>query len=191
MNGAVVGSGGEQWLVREAKIAVFDLPPTRGGDANHGDPSDVERTSKREIVSASQAADLAGTTSEVDVDDILAAVPIDPSEPFQLRVSEKLQARAANLSAQLPRASARAIVDAPRPRRAGAFVAPLVAVLAVLAVGGGAGLVAYRTAPISATSAHTFKAATSSKVMTMRASSVTASVPTVHVDSLPRARAGR
>ncbi len=204
MNGAVVGNGGGQWLVRGSKIAVFELPPATPHETPHFTPherphdgaeidldlSDAERTSKRQIAAADPVPDPAGNTSEIDVDDILTAVPIDPTVPFEMRVPDKVHARAARLTAQLPQPSARAIVDAPSrsaPPKSSTLFAAVFAVVSVLGVGGG--VVAYKTAPIPSATAHAFKAAAAAKVMAQRPSVIVgAAVPTVSVDSLPRAR---
>jgi hypothetical protein len=193
MNGAVVGNGGGQWLVRGAKIAVFDLPKDAEIEI---DLSDGERTSKRPVITPDSTLERVASTSEVDTNDILTAVPIDPTVPFEMRVPETVHARAALLTAQLPqkpaepRTSARALLDSepeaePTTKRSRWTMVAIFAVCAV--VGTGAGLVANRTAPIAPSSAHAFKAAASPKVVAQRTSELAgAMIPTVHVDSLPR-----
>jgi hypothetical protein len=195
MNGAVVGSGGGQWLVRGAKSAVFDLPEDAEVEL---DFFDVERTSQRAIATDA-TVDRAAITSEVDANDILTEVPIDPTVPFQMKVPETVHARAARLTARLPQLaqpsvsqpvrSARALVagNAPRSKRSLSTFAAVFVAFAVL--GTGAGLVMYENAPIPSSNAHAFKAAAAAKVLAQRPSEVAGfMVPTVHVDSLPRVR---
>ncbi len=207
MNGAVVGNGGG-WLVRGAKSAVFDLPADVEIEL---DLSDVERTSKRAILTHDSTIERAAATSEIDADDILTEVPIDPTVPFEMRVPAKVHARAALLTAQLPQqpqpqpqpqhpqmavVSARALVAGapPTPTRTSSprkrSVSTFIAVFAAFAVlGTSAGLVVYQNAPIPSSNAHPFKAAAASKVLAQHGSVIAgASVPTVNVDSLPRAR---
>ena len=207
MNGAVVGNGGGQWLVRGAKIAVFDLPKDVEVEI---DLSDAERTSKRPVLTPDSTLERAASTSEVDTNDILTAVPIDPTVPFEMRVPDKVHARAARLAAQLPKAnelrSARALVDGradgradgkvdgdatpARPARSARSFWTFAAVFVAFAVvGTGAGFVVYQNAPIPSANAHTFKAAAAAKVLAQRTSENGGfTVPTVSVDSLPRAR---
>ena len=182
MNGAVVGSGGGQWLERGTKIAVFDLP-----DASTDieiDLSDVEQTRKRKAVPAD-------ATDEIRADDILAEFPVDPTQPFHLRVPDALLARAAQLTAQLPRDRDRDTVPPP-PRAALRRAAWVFATVIGASVGIvlAAAIAHYESAPIPSAPAHTFKAGTSAKIIAQRASMLGTGVmvPTVSVDSLPRAR---
>jgi phosphotransferase system HPr-like phosphotransfer protein len=200
MNGATVESNGGQWLVRGAKAAIFDLPPisppTRAAWPQPPAPparesdldlSDVERTSKRIALTGAAADDALNATSEITADDIVTEMPIDERIPFEVKVPAKLHARAAQLTARLAQpAPAPVALQSPGRGRTGVVIA----ILGVIALfGAGAGAFLYLTSPIPSSNAHTFKAASATKVMAQRASGmVTAAVPTVHVDSLPRAR---
>jgi hypothetical protein len=219
MNGALVGTGGGQWLVRGSKIAVFELPEPASGtrvrvpeqlreratEEVEVDLSDVVRTAKRQALDAETldvpavtqaappaselvAAPTAERTSEVEVDDIITAMPVDPTEPFEMRVPAKVHARAAQLASKLARTQSRNEPGVPGGRRSLSVFAALFAACAVLGVA--AGVVFYQTAPIPAANAHTFKAARpAAKVLSQRTSTIAGiSVPTVHVDSLPRVR---
>ena len=190
MNGAVVGNSGGQWLVRGAKAAIFDLPnPNMEIEI---DLSDVERTAKRPALSARKRDDDLCETrelEELDEADILVELPADSTEPFHLVVPDKLHARAAELTAQLRGERERETVPPAAPARGSRWMVPAFVVGACAVLGFAVAFVAYN-APIPSSQAHTFKAARPALKVVARHVSALAGVmvPTVHVDSLPRAR---
>jgi hypothetical protein len=172
MNAAVTMQGAD-WLVRESKVVVFDLP-----DSDYGDDA--------EPIEA---------VEEVDPNDVLLELPMDPEQPFELRVPHMILARAAQLTAALPRHAQVApdmghqmhqmhqtIERRPSSRLAATVLGACIGI-------GLAGTMAYAaTAPIEPSPSPVLKAAAPAKIVAARPVVIGSIVPTVTFDSLPRAR---
>ena len=193
----------------EQEIEV-DLADLEGFDLEY---SDAERTLKQGGVDPYAPGEAASapkdeTPEEVDPNDVLAEFPADPEEPFELRVPQTILSRAALLQATLPREtlmpSSSSIpppmtmeaprVEAPREARVpegrlGWLVAPMIGACVGLAV---AAVLSYHLAPAgmapAALSAGRHLKAHATKVLVEPVAMLEAQVPTVTVDSLPRAR---
>jgi len=166
MNGAVVGKRRRTsgWSVaRRSRSSICRLPNRRRGPAEplqgHRDRSFGRRGRREKQTTVSAEA-----TDEIRADDILVEFPVDPTQPFQLRVPDALPCARPRRSSRrscprgdrdiatntVPPAAERVAPGAP----AWIFAAVIGASVGVVFA---AAIAKYESAPIPSAPAHTFK----------------------------------
>jgi hypothetical protein len=166
-----------RWFVRGPKVAIFEMPERDG--AVDVDVSELAAPAAQRPLKADQ-------TEEIAPEDILAEMPAEfaPDEALELRRPDTPNTVLAR-AAMLEREDMPTVIRAYKAPRAGWLVAVLVGATFGLVLATALSL--FASAPI-ARAPHPHVKAQAIKALTPNVAALGAVVPTVSIESLPRAR---